>query len=121
MKFLLRILITTVNAFLLAIILPGIAIDSIYTALIVAILLSVFDASVKPLLIIFTFPVTLITLGVFLFVINACVILAAENFINGFTVAGFWEAVLFSVLLSILNSYVHKKAFRQKRMARNIN
>ena len=119
MKFLLRILITTVNAFLLAFILPGIAIDTIYTALIVAILLSVFDASVKPLLLILSFPVTLVSLCVFLFVINACVILAADSFVDGFSVVGFWEAALFSVLLSIANSYIHKKAFRQKRLARS--
>ncbi|MEO5890847.1 MAG: phage holin family protein [Ferruginibacter sp.] len=115
MKFLLKILITTVNAFILAKILPGIMIHDIFTAIIVAIVLAILDATVKPLLIVLTFPVTILTLGVFLFVINACIILAAAYFINGFKVEGFWYAVLFSFLLSLFNSFVHKKAFKAKK------
>jgi len=114
MKFLLKILITTVNAFILAYILPGIFLPDIFTALLLAVILAILDATVKPLLIVLTFPVTILTLGMFLFVINACIILAAEYFIDGFTVDGFWYAVLFSVLLSFFNSFVHKRAFPTK-------
>lgn len=116
MKFLLKILITTVNAFILANILPGIEISNIFTALIVAIMLAILDATVKPLLIILTFPVTILTLGLFLFVINASIILTAGYFIDGFKIAGFWHAFLFSILLSFFNSFVHKRAFPQKNM-----
>jgi len=119
MKFFLKILITTVNAFILAYLLPGIEISNIYTALAVAVLLAVLDATVKPLLIVLTFPVTILTLGMFLFVINACIILAAEHFINGFQIEGFWHAVLFSILLSFFNSFVHKKAFPHKRLVQS--
>src|SRR5450432_4184224 len=115
MKFLLKILITTVNAFILAQILPGIRIDDIFTALMVAILLAILDATVKPMLIILTFPVTILTLGLFLFVINACIILAAGYFIDDFKVDGFWYAVLFSILLSFFNSFVHKRAFKTEK------
>lgn len=115
MKIFLKILITTVNAFILANILPGIEIADIFTAVILAIVLAILDATVKPLLIILTFPVTLLTLGMFLFVINACIILAAEHLIDGFKIEGFWYAVLFSILLSFFNSFVHKRAFRQKK------
>jgi len=113
-SFFLKILITTVNAFILAHILPGIHIQDIFTALIVAILLAILDATVKPLLIILTLPVSILTLGLFLFVINAFIILVAGYFIDGFTVDGFWYAVLFSILLSFFNSFVHKRAFVEK-------
>lgn len=118
MKFLLKILITTVNAFVLAYILPGIVIPDIFTAVVLAIILAILDATIKPLLIVLTFPVTILTLGMFLFVINACIILTAEYFIDGFNVDGFWYAVLFSMLLSFFNSFVHKRAFPQKKVAR---
>jgi len=119
MKFLLKILITTVNAFILAHLLPGIRINDIFTALMVAIVLAILDATVKPLLIVLTFPVTILTLGLFLFIINACIILTAGYVINDFKIDGFWYAVLFSVLLSFFNSFVHKRAFAQKGNDKN--
>ena len=115
MKFLIKILITTVNAFILAYILPGIEINDIFTAVMVAVLLAILDATIKPLLIILTFPVTILTLGMFLFIINACIILTAEYFIDGFRIEGFWYALLFSVLLSFFNSFVHKRAFKDEK------
>jgi len=119
MKFLLKILITTVNAFILAHILPGIVINNIFTALMVAFLLAILDATIKPLLIILTLPVTILTLGLFLFVINALIVLAVGYFIDGFKVEGFWYAVLFSILLSFFNSFVHKRAFQQEKSVRD--
>jgi putative membrane protein len=119
MNFLLRILITTVNAFILAHILPGIKIESIFTAVILAFVLALLDAVVKPLLILLTLPATILTLGLFLFVINACIILIADSFVNGFKIETFWHALLFSILLSVLNSFVHKRAFpEEKRTSR---
>ncbi|MEO7767178.1 MAG: phage holin family protein [Ferruginibacter sp.] len=120
MKFLLKILITSVNAFILANVLPGIEqpID-IYTAIELAILLAVLDATVKPLLVVLTFPVTILTLGMFLFVINTCVILIAEYFLDGFQIEGFWYAALFSILLSFFNSFVHKRVFPHKKLAKD--
>jgi putative membrane protein len=115
MKFLLKLLITAVNAFILAHILPGIAIDNIYVAVLIALVLAVLDATIKPLLIILTFPVTILTLGMFLFVINACIVLAAEYVVDGFRVDGFWSAILFSIILSFFNSFVHKRAFSTKK------
>ncbi len=119
MKFILKILITTVNAFILAYLLPGIVIDDIFTAVLVAVMLAILDATVKPLLIVLTFPVTILTLGMFLFVINACLILSAEYFIDGFSIDGFWYAVLFSILLSFFNSFVHKRVFPAKRLVKS--
>jgi len=119
MKFLLKLLITAVNAFILSQILPGIEIDSIYVAVVIALVLAILDATIKPLLILLTFPVTILTLGMFLFVINACIVLAAEYVIDGFRVEGFWSAVLFSIILSFFNSFVHKRAFPNKKVSRH--
>lgn len=119
MKFILKILITTINAFILAHILPGIKIDNFFDAIVVAIVLAILDAFVKPLLILFTLPATILTLGLFLFVINACIILIAEHFVDGFHIESFWYALLFSVLLSFFNSFVHKQAFKEKDAASN--
>ena len=105
-----RILITAVVAFGLSYILQsGIHIDTFWTALIFAVVLAIFNAFIKPILIILTFPITLFTFGLFLLVINALMILLASKFVTGFKVDGFWWALLFSLLLSILTSLLHKK------------
>jgi putative membrane protein len=114
-KWLIKILVCAVNVFILAYILPGIEIKDMLTALIVAVVLSFLDAIVKPLLVLLTLPATLLTLGLFLFVINACIILIDDHFVGGFKVESFWHALLFSVLLSFFNSFVHKKAFPEER------
>lgn len=114
-NWLLKILVCAVNVFILAYILPGIEIKDMFTALIVAVVLSFLDSIVKPLLIILTLPATLLTLGLFLFVINACIILIDAHFVGGFKVESFWHALLFSILLSFFNSFVHKKAFPPDR------
>lgn len=111
MKFLFKVLVTSINAFVLALILPGIDIKDFFTAVLVAVVLSLLDALVKPLLILFTLPATILTLGLFLFVINATIILLDAYFVHGFQVDSFWHALLFGALLSFFNSLVHKKAF----------
>jgi putative membrane protein len=109
MNFLLRIIITAVVAFGLSYILKGIHIDEFTTALILALVLAVLNAILKPLLIILTLPITIVTFGVFLFVINAGIIMLASEFVDGFRVDGFWWALLFSLLLSTLTSLLYKK------------
>jgi putative membrane protein len=108
-------LVCAVNVFILALILPGIEIKDMFSALIVAVILSFLDAIVKPLLILLTLPATILTLGLFLFVINACIILIDDHFVGGFKVESFWYALLFSILLSFFNSFVHKKAFPEEK------
>ena len=117
MKYVYKILITTVNAFILQYLLPGIHFNTIFSALIVAIILSFLDAVVKPLLIILTLPVTILTLGLFLFVINAGIMLVADHIVHGFKVDSFWHAFLFSLVLSFFNSFVHKRAFPERKAA----
>jgi putative membrane protein len=119
MQFIIKVLITAVNAFLLAYVLPGIEIKDFLTAIIVALVLSVLDAVVKPILILFTLPATIFTLGLFLFVINACIILLDAYFVGGFKVDGFWYALLFSICLSLINSFVHKQVLKDKQQQSN--
>lgn len=109
MNFILRIIITAVVAFGLSYILSGIHINEFTTALILALVLAVLNAILKPILIILTLPITIVTFGLFLFVINAGIILLASHFVSGFRVDGFWWALLFSLLLSILTSLLYSK------------
>ncbi|HMO32684.1 MAG TPA: phage holin family protein [Lacibacter sp.] len=117
MNFVIKILITAVNAFALAYLLPGIHIRDFLTAIIVAFVLALLDAVVKPVLILFTLPATIFTLGLFLFVINAIIILMDAYFVGGFEIdpPKFWYALLFSILLSIVNSVVHKMVLKGDR------
>src|ERR1700733_1791983 len=115
MNFLLRIIVTAVVAFALSYILRGIHIDSFMTALVLALVLAILNALLKPILIILTLPITIFSFGLFLFVINAAIVLLAGNFINGFRVDGFGWALLFSFLLSILTSILYKDARKRER------
>lgn len=105
-KFLSRILVTMLGVLLGAWLLPGVYIESNWKALIVAFVLGLLNALVKPILIFLTIPATVITFGLFLLVINAVIILMADWLVDGFIVNGFWWALLFSFILSILNSLV---------------
>ena len=104
MNFLIRLIITAAVAFGLTSFLPGIHINSFWTAIVLALVLAFLNAIVKPILVILTLPLTIFTFGLFLFVINALIILLASEFIDGFRVDGFWWALLFSLLLSIISS-----------------
>ena len=104
MNFLIRVFLSAVAVILVSYLLPGVEVDSFMVALILAVLLSLLNATVKPLLIVFTIPLTVLTLGLFLLVINALIILLADSIIPGFEVNGFWWALLFSLLLSLTNS-----------------
>ncbi|MCK4561914.1 MAG: phage holin family protein [Flavobacteriaceae bacterium] len=108
MNYILKILLTAVAVIILAKILPGVSVDDYTTAIWVAVLIGILFAFLKPILVVLTLPVTILTLGLFLFVINAALILIANNWIDGFSVDGFWIALLFSILLSFFESILHK-------------
>lgn len=90
-----------------AYILPGVQVQSFTAALVAAVVLGVINAFIKPILIILTLPINILSLGLFTFVINAFVIILTANLVPGFKVDGFWWALLFSVVLSIINSFLH--------------
>ncbi len=107
MNLLIRLLINALAVFIIAHLLGGVEVNGYVGAIIVALVLAILNLFVKPILIIFTLPVTILTLGLFLLVINAMIILLADKLIDGFGVNGFWTALIFSVLLSILQSILH--------------
>ncbi len=87
-----------------AYLLPGVEVNGFFVAIVVAAVLALLNTIVKPILILLTIPITVLTLGIFLLVINAVIILLADMLIQGFSVYGFWWALLFSLILAIFNS-----------------
>lgn len=108
MKIFLKLLLTALAVLLLSNLLGGITVDSYVTAVLVALTISILNMFVRPLLVLFTLPVTILTLGLFLFVINACIILLASKLVAGFAVSGFFTALIFSVLLSFFRSILFR-------------
>ncbi len=85
----------------------GVHVDSYWTALVFSLILSILNYTVKPLLILFTLPITLLTLGLFLFAVNAIVIWIAAGMVSGITIDGFSAAAIFSILLSIISYFLY--------------
>ena len=115
MKLIFKMLLTAIAVVILAQVLPGVHVDGYTSAIIVAIVLGLLRIFVRPLIILFTLPITIMTLGLFLFVINALMILLADKLIDGFAVAGFWYALLFSLLLSFFQSVLYSLLKDKKR------
>lgn len=107
MKFLANIIISALAVIISSYLLPGVQVDSFLTSLLVALVLAFLNAIVKPLLTILTIPITLITMGLFLAVINALMILWAAKLVDGFQVKGFWWAILFSFILTLISSLLN--------------
>ena len=99
-----KFLLSGVAVLLTAYLLPGVHVEHYGYALLVAALLSIANVLVKPILVVLTIPITILTLGLFLLVINAAIILLVDYFVPGFNVDGFWWALGFSLILSIFNS-----------------
>jgi putative membrane protein len=104
MTILLRILWNALGLLLVAEFVPGITVDGFYTAVIAAVILGILNAVVKPVLVLLTLPITLLTLGLFTLVINAALFIFAASFIDGFAVASFWYGLLGSVLMSVVST-----------------
>jgi putative membrane protein len=104
MNVIVKFLLSGIAVLLTAYLLPGVHVEHYGYALLVAALVSVANVIVKPILVVLTIPITILTLGLFLLVINAVIILLVDYFIPGFNVDGFWWALAFSLILSIFNS-----------------
>ena len=109
MAILVNWLISALVILIAAYILPGVAVENFWTALVVAVILGILNALLKPLLILLTLPITIVTFGLFLLVINALVVLLVSAIVPGFHIDGFWWAVLFSIIVSLINLTVAKK------------
>ena len=107
MNLIIRILVTAILVVVIAHFMPGVSVASFMTSVIVAVVLGLLNAFIKPILILLTLPVTLLTFGLFLLVINALMILLCSEIVGGFHVGSFWIAVLFSIILSISQSLIY--------------
>ena len=108
MNLIIKIVVTAILVLGIALFMPGIHVTGFTTALIVAVVLGLLNVFIKPILVALTLPATLFTLGLFLLVINAVIILLCANIVVGFRVDSFWSALLFSIILSVSQSIMYK-------------
>ena len=108
MHLIVRIVIGALALLIVERLVPGITVDGLYTALIAAVILGLLNLIARPILVVLTLPITILTLGLFLFIINAFLFWFSASFIDGFTVTGFLPALLGSVLVSIISAVGNK-------------
>lgn len=101
--FLAQVVVMTLACILAAYLLPGVHIDNIWTALLTSIVIALLNSFIRPILIVLTLPFTILSMGFFLLFINALIIMMASGLVNHFQVDGFWSALLFSLLLTLIN------------------
>jgi len=112
MFFIFRLLIHMVAILIISYLLPSlIRVDGVWAALVAAFILGIVNAIIRPILIFFTLPITILTLGIFLLVINGLMLWLVSVIVKGFQVNGFWGAVLGSILISIV-SWALSRVFR---------
>lgn len=114
MKRIIKLLLTSILVYFLASITPGVAVDGVLSAVVVALVLALLNLLVKPILIFLTLPATLVTFGLFLLVINAIVVMICDRLVAGFQVSSFGSALCFSLLLSFLQSVLFRVAEKQE-------
>ena len=103
MKFIGKILVTALAAIIASNLIPGVSIKSGLTALVLALVLALLNTFLKPVLVILTIPITVVTLGLFLLLINTLIIKWASDLVTGFTVRTWWSAFWFGISLSIVS------------------
>ncbi|MBQ6068626.1 MAG: phage holin family protein [Bacteroidales bacterium] len=101
--FLAQTVVMTLATILAAYVLPGVNIDSVGTAILTAIVIALLNSFIRPILIVITLPFTIFSMGLFLLIINAVIILLASGLVSSFHVNGFWSALLFSLLLTLFD------------------
>ena len=106
LSFLLKFILTAVLVYGLSTVLPGVVLGGVGSAAILVIVLGLLNAVVKPILKILGFPITVLTLGLFLLVINVIIVKLADFLMSSFDVHGFLNALLFSLALSVVNALV---------------
>lgn len=120
MKIILKILVSSLAVFFAAYILPGVYLNGFPTAVLVAVVLGLLNAFVKPLLVLLTIPVTIISFGLFLLVINAFMIMIVDNVLDGFSVNGFMSALFFSIIVSLVTAFLEALAGKGKQTEKDV-
>ena len=90
-----------------AYILPGVHVDGYFAAFVAALAIGVINTVVKPILFLLTLPITILTLGIFALALNALLLMLASAIVPGFEIAGFWSAVIFGIILTIVHLAFH--------------
>lgn len=103
MRFVLQWLVSALAIIITAYLLPGVAVAGFFAALVTALVIGLINAIIRPILILLTLPLNILTLGLFTLVINALLVMLAAAFVPGFAVNGFWWALLFGIVLAIVN------------------
>ncbi len=106
MNIFIKWLLNSIIILILPFILRGIYVENFITALIVALVLGLLNALLKPILVILTLPITILTLGLFILVLNGLIIIIASKLVPGFNVSNIWYAILIAIVLSIFNSII---------------
>jgi len=106
MNLLAYLIINGFAVFIAAYILPGVVVDTFWTAVLVAVVLGVVNVFIKPFITLLTLPFTILTFGLFIFIINAALVLFVDFLVNGFEVQGFIWALIFSLVISLVSSFL---------------
>ncbi|KAF3362152.1 hypothetical protein PHSC3_001464 [Chlamydiales bacterium STE3] len=106
MGILITLILNTIAVFVTASILPGIRLDGWSSALLVAVVLGLINAFIRPILLVLTLPINILTLGLFTFVIMGLMVLLASAIVPGFYVSGFWWSIAFAIILAFANSFL---------------
>ncbi len=101
-----RLIILIVAVYVASYIIPGVVIDSFASLFVVSIILGVVNTFLKPILVILTFPLTVVTLGIFLLILNGLLVLLVDMVVPGFAVGSFFTAILFSIVVSIISWFL---------------
>ena len=97
-----------------AFVLPGVQVEGLVVALVLAVVLGAINAFLRPILIFLTFPITILSLGLFILVLDALLIMLAALVVSGFSVGGFWWALLFALVLTLVNAVFYRLAEGEK-------
>ena len=108
MKTIIHFVVSTIAILITAYVLPGVYVNGIFSALVLAVVLGIINAILRPILILLTLPITILTLGLFVLVINGLLIMLASYFVQGFHVPSFWWALVFGIVLSVVNAILTK-------------
>ncbi len=108
MGLLIQLLVSSIAIYITARILPGVMLPDLYTAIVVAIVLGLVNTFIRPVLTFFTLPLTILSLGFFSLIINAAMILLVDYFVSSFSVEGWITALLFSLVLSVVNFVLYR-------------
>lgn len=103
MKTLIHFLVSTLAILITAYVLPGVHVSGLVSAFVLAVVLGAINLILRPILIFFTLPITILTMGLFILVINGLLVMLAGVIVPGFTVDNFWWALLFGIVLAIIN------------------